>query len=90
MLPIRHGNMATISEMGPTITVGSAKAHGLKVKLVYRTEPLRTTRERDKVTQRMANILVHPALHCGNLASSGFVSESRPEDFLHTPMWTSI
>jgi hypothetical protein len=58
--PIRHGNTATISEMGPTIIVGSAKAQASKVKLVYGSEPPRATRAWDEATQRMANILTHP------------------------------
>jgi hypothetical protein len=42
--PIRHGNMATVSKMGPTIIVGSAKAQASKVKIVYGSEPPRATR----------------------------------------------
>jgi hypothetical protein len=61
--PICRGNTATISEMGPTITVRSAKAQGSKVKPVYGSEPPRATRVRDEVTQRMANILAHLVPH---------------------------
>jgi hypothetical protein len=88
MRPIRHGNMAIVSKMGPTIAVGSAKAQGSKAKLVDRSEPPRATRARDEATQRMANILVHPAPHRGDLASSSFVSESRLGVFLHAPLWS--
>jgi hypothetical protein len=43
-----------ISEMGPTIAVGSAKAQGSKAKPVNGLEPPRATRARDKATQRVA------------------------------------
>jgi hypothetical protein len=45
--------MATISEMGPTIIVGSAKAQGSKVKPIDGLELPRATRARDEATQRM-------------------------------------
>jgi hypothetical protein len=67
--PIHHGNMAIVFEMGPTIVVGSTKAQGSKVKPVYGSEPPRTTRAWDEATQRMANILAHPALHRGDPTS---------------------
>jgi hypothetical protein len=63
--PIRHRNMATISEMGPTIAMGSTKAQGLKAKPINGLEPSRATKARDEVTQRMANILAHPVPHRG-------------------------
>jgi hypothetical protein len=65
MHPICHGNMATVSKTGPTITVGSAKAQGSKVKPVYGSELPRATRVRDEATQRMTNILAHPVPHLG-------------------------
>jgi hypothetical protein len=75
--PIHRRNTVTLSKMGPTIVVGSAKAQGSKAKSVYGLEPSRTTRARDEVTQRMANILAHPVPHQGDPASSCFISESR-------------
>jgi hypothetical protein len=88
--PIRRGNTAIVSETGPMIDVGSTKAEGSKAKPVNGSEPPKTTRARDEATQRMANILAHSVPHRGDLASSSFVSESRPGDFLHAPLWTSI
>jgi hypothetical protein len=90
MFTIRCGNMATVSETGPMIVVGSTKAQDSKVKLVYGSEPPRATRARDKATQRMADILTHPVPHQGDPASSSFISESRLGGFLHTPTWVVI
>jgi hypothetical protein len=50
MRPIHHENMATISEIGPMIVVGSTKAQGSKAKPVYRSEPPRATRAREEAT----------------------------------------
>jgi hypothetical protein len=88
--PICHGNTTTVSEIGPMIVMGSAKAQGSKVKPIYRSEPPRATRGRDEAKQRMPNILMHLVPHRGEPASSSFVSESRLSGFLHTPMWASI
>jgi hypothetical protein len=77
--------MATVSETGPIIAMGSAKAQVLKVKPVYELELARATRARDEATQRMPNILAHPVPHQGDPASSSFVSESRLGCFLHRP-----
>jgi hypothetical protein len=63
MHPIRHGNITIVSEMGPTIAMGSTKAQGSKAKPVYGSEPPRATSVRDEATQRMANILVHLVPH---------------------------
>jgi hypothetical protein len=57
---IHHGNLAIIPEMGPMIVVGSGKAQSLKAKPIDGSEP---PRARDEVTQKMANILVHPMPH---------------------------
>jgi hypothetical protein len=62
--------------MDPMIAIRSAKAQGLKAKPIYGSKPLRATRARDKMTQRMANILVHLVPHRGDLASSSFLFES--------------
>jgi hypothetical protein len=43
-----------VSEMGPTIVVGSSKVQALKVKPVNGSEPPRATRARDEATQRVA------------------------------------
>jgi hypothetical protein len=43
-----------VSEIGPTIAVGSEKAQGLKAKPVNGSEPPRATRVRDEVTHRVA------------------------------------
>jgi hypothetical protein len=43
-----------ISETGPTIAMGSAKAQGSNVKPVNGSEPPRATRASDEVTQRVA------------------------------------
>jgi hypothetical protein len=84
MHPIRHGNTTTISETGLMIAVGSVKAKGSKGKPVDRSEPPRATRARDEMTQRTANILVHPTTHQGDPISSSFVSEFGLGGFLHT------
>jgi hypothetical protein len=88
--PIHRGNTTIVSEMGPMIDVGSTKAQGSKAKPVYGSEPPRATRARDEATQRIANILAHSVPHRGDLAFSSFISESKPEGFLHTPMWAGI
>jgi hypothetical protein len=90
MNPIRRGNMTTVLEMGLTIAMGYAKAEGSKVKPVYGSEPPGAIRARDEETQRMANILVHPAPHRGDPAFSSFVLESRLGGFLNAPMWPGI
>jgi hypothetical protein len=63
-VPFTLWDTTTVSEMGPTIVVGSAKAQGSKAK-------------------PGGQQLVHPVPHRGALASSSFVSESRPSGFLH-------
>jgi hypothetical protein len=83
-------NTATVSEMGPMIAMGSAKAQDSKVKLINGLEPPRETRARDEVTQRMANILMHPVPHRGDPMSLSFVSMSRLGGLLHTPLWAGI
>jgi hypothetical protein len=88
--PIRRGNMATVSEMGLMIVVGSTKAQGSKAKLVYDSELPRATRVRDKAIQRIANILAHPMPHRGDPTSSTLAFESRLGGFLHAPMWVGI
>jgi hypothetical protein len=90
MHSICHGNTKTVSQIGPMIVVGFAKAQSLKVKPVYGSEPPRATRARDEATQRMDNILTHPMPHQGDPASSSFLSESRLGDFRHALMWASI
>jgi hypothetical protein len=90
MCHICHKNMTIISETGPTIAVGSAKAQGSNAKTVYGSEPPRATRARDEVTQMMTNILAYPMTHRGDSVSSCFVSESKSGGFLHAPMWTGI
>jgi hypothetical protein len=42
-----------VSETGPTIVMGSAKAQGSKAKPVNESEPPRATRARDEATQRV-------------------------------------
>jgi hypothetical protein len=86
MHPICHGNMATVSEMGPTTVMGADKAQGSKEKLIYGSELPRatTTRVSDEATQRMDNILVHPAPHRVDPTSSSFISGSRLGSF--TPL----
>jgi hypothetical protein len=90
MHPICYRNTATVSEMGPMIAVGSAKSLGLKVKPVYGSESPRATRVRDKMTQRMANILVHLVPHRQDPTSLSFISKSRLGGFLHASMWVGI
>jgi hypothetical protein len=78
--------MATVSEMGPMIDVGSSKAQGLKAKTINGSEPPRPTRARNEATQKMTNILVHPVPHRGDPASLNVVSESKLGGFLHAPL----
>jgi hypothetical protein len=87
---IRHGNMATISQMGLMIAVGTPKAQDSKAKPVYGSKPPRATRVKEEETQRMANILAHPVPHRGDPTSSSFVSDSILGGFLHAPMWAGI
>jgi hypothetical protein len=61
--PIHHGNATTISKMGPMIVVGSTKEQGSKMNPIDGSELPRATRGMDEATQRMANILTHPAPH---------------------------
>jgi hypothetical protein len=90
MHPISRGNTATIAKMDPTIAVGSVKAQGSKVRPDYGSEPPRAIRARDEVTQSVANILVHPAPHRGDSASSSFISEFGLGCFHHAPLWAGI
>jgi hypothetical protein len=73
-LPIHRRNTTTISEIGPTITVGSAKAQGSKAKPVYGSGLSKATRARGEATQRMANILAHSVPQPGDPTSSSFIS----------------
>jgi hypothetical protein len=74
----------------PRFVVESAKAQGSKAKPIGGLEPPRATRARDKATQRVTNILVHPGPHRGDTAPSSFVSEPGPGGFLHSPLWAVI
>jgi hypothetical protein len=84
------GIWSTVPEMGPTIAMGSAKAHGSKAKPIGGSELPTATRARDKATQRVANILADPGPHRGDPVPSSFVSEPRPGCFLHAPLWVGI
>jgi hypothetical protein len=81
--PIHHGNTAIVSEIGPMIAVGFAKAQDSKAEPINGSDPPTATRARDEATQRMANILAHPVPHQGDPASSSFISESRFGGSLH-------
>jgi hypothetical protein len=53
MHPIHHGNMGTVSKIGPMIAMGSAKAQGSMVKHIYVSKLPKATRVRAKMTQRL-------------------------------------
>jgi hypothetical protein len=57
------GIWPAISKMGPTIAMGSTKAHGSKMKPIGGSEQDRATRVRDEATQMVANILAHVGPH---------------------------
>jgi hypothetical protein len=52
-----------ISEMGPTIAMGSAKAQGSKAKPISGLELPRATGAKDEATERVANTLALPGQH---------------------------
>jgi hypothetical protein len=83
--PSTSWDMTTVSKMGPTTTVRSAKAQGLKAKPASRVKPAQSNQSEGQSEIKGGQQLVHPEPHRGDPTSSSFVSESRAGSFLHTP-----
>jgi hypothetical protein len=78
--------MTTVSKMGPTIAVESAKAQGSKAKPTSRVRVTQSNQSEARSDTKGGQQLVHPEPHQGDPTSSSFVSVSRPRGFLQAPL----
>jgi hypothetical protein len=65
-----------VSEIGPTIAVGSVKAQ--------------SNQSEERSDTKGGYQLPHPEPHRGDPVLSSFVSESGLGDFLHAPLWVGM
>jgi hypothetical protein len=79
-------DMATVCKVGPTIAMGLLELRVPRQNPPARSASHRANIARDKATEKMASCWHSPGPHRGDLASSRFISESRPGGFLHTPL----
>jgi hypothetical protein len=82
-VPSSSWDMASVSKMGPTIIMGSAKPQGSKAKPASPIRAAQSNHSEGRSDTKGGQQLAYPEPHRWDSTSSSFVSESQLGGFLH-------